>query len=152
MGSHRAQAEAFDLAHTDPSHPLRPIWAGLLRPPRRAARGPERVWEKVNPLMYRVHHGQPSLEEIVSCLAEYDDKSRPLRDFHGLGGPVAWRPIGGAMLPRASFAPPACRLRPRDSLVADFFMMHRFLRPTTQGHGAGPDIPWEAASLDRGPS
>ena len=40
----------------------------------------ERVWEKVNPLMYRVHHGQPSLEEIVSCLAEYD-KSRPLRDF-----------------------------------------------------------------------
>ncbi len=26
MGSHRAQAEAFDLAQTDPSHPLRPIW------------------------------------------------------------------------------------------------------------------------------
>lgn len=40
----------------------------------------ERVWEKVNFLMYRVHHGQPSLEEIVSCLTEYD-KSRPLRDF-----------------------------------------------------------------------
>jgi hypothetical protein len=29
------------------------------------------------------------------------------------------------MLRRAFFAPPACRLRSRDSLVADFFMMHR---------------------------
>src|SRR6266853_5606836 len=49
--------------------------------PKLSETDPERVWEKVNPLMYRVHHGQPSLEEIVSCLAEYDDKSRPLRDF-----------------------------------------------------------------------
>lgn len=61
----------------------------------------ERVWEKVNPLMYRVHHGQPSLEEIVSCLAEYD-KSRPLRDFI-TSWAVQW--LGGIELKkRAMFA------------------------------------------------
>src|SRR5260370_27643731 len=48
-----------------------------------------------NPLMYRVRHGQPSLEEIVSCLAEYDDKSRPLRDFI-TGWAVQW--LGGIKL------------------------------------------------------
>ena len=27
--------------------------------PKLSETDPERVWEKVNPLMYRVHHGQP---------------------------------------------------------------------------------------------
>ncbi len=63
--------------------------------PKLSETDPERVWEKVNPLMYRVHHGQPSLEEIVSCLAEYDDKSRPLRDFI-TGWAVQW--LGGIKL------------------------------------------------------
>ena len=37
MGSHRAQAEAFDLAQTDPSHPFGPFGPGcsgrLVEPP-----------------------------------------------------------------------------------------------------------------------